>query len=126
MVNLFTGAVVSGGWPVDWWANHPSPFPLMTAVEIEYVLVPEMAVFHDRQGRGDPLVVMFRKLKDQYGWSMFRKAFRTAIEDGINWDSFGHSLRACEQRTYRPTCNWCAEDIGGILRRRFPATIPPW
>ncbi len=36
MVNLFTGAIVSGGWPVDWWANHRSPFPLMTAVEIEY------------------------------------------------------------------------------------------
>ncbi|HLV80626.1 MAG TPA: hypothetical protein VKT32_10105, partial [Chthonomonadaceae bacterium] len=32
MVNLFTGQVVSGGWPVDWWADHRSPFPLMTAV----------------------------------------------------------------------------------------------
>lgn len=36
MVNLFTGQVVSGGWPVDWWANHRSPFSLMTAVEIAY------------------------------------------------------------------------------------------
>ena len=34
MVNLFTGQVVSGGWPVDWWADHRSPFPLMTAVQI--------------------------------------------------------------------------------------------
>ena len=56
MVNLFSGEVVSGGWPVDWWANHRSPFPLMTAVEIEYALVPQMAVFHERQGRKDPLV----------------------------------------------------------------------
>ena len=40
MVNLFTGQVVCGGWPVDWWANHRSPFPLMTAIEIEYALVP--------------------------------------------------------------------------------------
>ena len=89
MVNLFTGQVVSGGWPVDWWANHRSPFPLMTAVEIEYALVPQMAVFHERQGREDPLVGMFLHLKDQFGWAMFRKAFRTAIDDGIQWDAFG-------------------------------------
>ncbi len=89
MVNLFTGAVVSGGWPVDWWANHRSPFPLMTAVEIEYALVPQMAVFHERQGREDPLVGMFLQLKDQFGWAMFRKAFRTAVDDGIHWDAFG-------------------------------------
>ena len=61
----------------------------MTAVEIEYALVPQMAVFHERQGREDPLVGMFRKLKDQFGWAMFRKAFRTAIDDGIRWDAFG-------------------------------------
>ena len=127
MVNLFTGAVVSGGWPVDWWANHRSPFPLMTAVEIEYALVPEMAVFHDRQGRGDPLVVMFRKLKDQYGWSMFRKAFRTAVEDGINWDAFGANpprLRTAYVSAYLQL--GAPEDIGGILAPRFPVTIPPW
>ena len=55
----------------------------MTAVEIEYALVPQMAVFHERQGREDPLVGMFLHLKDQFGWAMFRKAFRTAIDDGI-------------------------------------------
>ena len=89
MVNLFTGQIVSGGWPVDWWANHRSPFPLMTAVQIEYALVPHMAVFHERQGREDPLVGMFLQLKDQFGWAMFRKAFRTAIDDGVNWNAFG-------------------------------------
>ena len=103
MVNLFTGQVVSGGWPVDWWANHRSPFPLMTAVEIEYSLVPQMAVFHERQGREDPLVVMFLRLKDQFGWAMFRKAFRTAIDDGIQWDRFGanpSSLRTAYVAAY--------------------------
>ena len=89
MVNSFTGQIVSGGWPVDWWANHRSPFPLMTAVEIEYSLVPNMAMFHEQQGRTDPLVRMFLQLKDQYGWAMFRKAFRAAIDDGIHWDAFG-------------------------------------
>ena len=121
MVNLFTGSEVSGGWPVDWWANHRSPFPLMTAVEIEYALVPEMAVFHDRQGRGDPLVVMFRRLKDQYGWSMFRKAFRTAIDDGVRWDSFGanpSALRTAYVSAYLQL--GAPEDIGAILAPQVP------
>ncbi len=121
MVNLFTGQVVSGGWPVDWWANHRSPFPLMTAVEIEYALVPQMAVFHDRQGREDPLVVMFRQLKDQFGWAMFRKAFRTAIDDGIHWDSLGPNpgaLRTAYVAAYLQI--GAPEDIDHILAPLVP------
>ena len=41
---------MSGGWPADWWANHRSPFPLMTAVEMRGALVPQMAVFHENRG----------------------------------------------------------------------------
>jgi hypothetical protein len=121
MVNLFTGQVVSGGWPVDWWANHRSPFPLMTAVEIEYALVPRMAVFHERQGRKDPLVGMFLQLKDQFGWAMFRKAFRTAIDDGIHWDAFGanpSALRTAYVAAYLQM--GAPEDISGILRPLVP------
>ena len=88
MANLFTGQIVSGGWPVDWWANHKSPFPLMTAVQIEYALVPEVAVHHARQ-QANPLGQMFLRLKDQFGWALFRRAFAAAIEDGIRWDRFG-------------------------------------
>jgi len=121
MVNLFTGEVVGGGWPVDWWANHRSPFPLMTAVEIEYALVPQMAVFHERQGREDPLVGMFRQLKDQFGWAMFRKAFRTAIDDGIRWDAIGanpSALRTAYVAAYLQI--GAPEDIGGILGPLVP------
>lgn len=89
MVNLFTGQIVSGGWPVDWWANHRSPFPLVTAVQIEYALVPEVAIHHAKQITGDPLCQMFSKLKDQYGWYLFRKAFQMAREDGVNWELIG-------------------------------------
>jgi hypothetical protein len=89
MVNLFTGQIVSGGWPVDWWANHRSPFPLVTAVQIEYALVPEVAIHHAKQITADPLCRMFQKLKDQYGWHLFRKAFQMAREDGINWERIG-------------------------------------
>ncbi len=90
MVNLFTGNVVSGGWPVDWWADHVSPFPLMTAVQIEDQLRPDVAVFHAQQLSG-PLEKMFVRLKDQFGWSLFRRAFSYAKADGINWDSIGEN-----------------------------------
>ena len=122
MVNLFTGEAVSGGWPVDWWANHRSPFPLMTAIEIEYALVPQMAVFHERQGREDPLVGMFLQLKDQFGWAMFRKAFRTAIDDGIRWDAIGanpSALRTAYVAAYLQI--GAPEDISGILGPLVPA-----
>jgi hypothetical protein len=116
MVNLFTGEAVGGGWPVDWWANHRSPFPLMTAIEIEYALVPQMALFHERQGRDDPLVRMFMHLKDQFGWAMFRKAFRTAVEDGVRWDAFGanpSAMRTAYVAAYLQI--GAPEDISGIL-----------
>lgn len=90
MVNLFTGQIVSGGWPVDWWADHISPFPMMTAVQIEYALKPDVAVHHAAQETG-PLDHMFMHLHDQFGWVMFRKAFRAAIDDGINWSHIGQN-----------------------------------
>jgi hypothetical protein len=93
MVNLFTGQTVSGGWPVDWWADHVSPFPKMTAVQIEYALRPDVAVRHAAQAQG-PLDWMFLRLKDQFGWGMFRKAFRAAIEDGVNWSQIGENPSA--------------------------------
>lgn len=91
MVNLFTGQIISGGWPVDWWANHRSPFPLVTAVQIEYALVPEVAIHHAKQINADPLCQMFLRLKDQYGWHLFRKAFKLAVDDGINWERIGEN-----------------------------------
>jgi hypothetical protein len=121
MVNLFTGELVSSGWPVDWWANHRSPFPLMTAIQIEYALVPQIAVIHERQGREDPLVGMFLLLKDQFGWAMFRKAFRTAAEDGINWDALGtnpSALRTAYVAAYLQL--GAPEDISGILKPFVP------
>ncbi len=89
MVNSFTGLIVSGGWPRDWWADDRSPFPLMTATQIEFKLIPEVSVQHIKDGLHDPLVGMFLELKNQYGWYMFRTAFQAAIHDGINWDAFG-------------------------------------
>ncbi len=88
MVNLFTGQIVSGGWPLDWWANHRSPFPLMTAVQIEYTLIPKVAIHHNQQ-TNDPFVQMFVQLKTKYGWHMFRSAFQKAIDDKMDWSKLG-------------------------------------
>ncbi len=121
MVNLFTGEVVSGGWPVDWWANHRSPFPLFTAIQIEAVLVPQMAIHHAKDGMHDPLVVMFMHLKDQYGWHMFKKAFSTAIADGIKWDRLGKNpspLRTAYVAAYLQI--GAPEDISGELGGKVP------
>ena len=121
MVNLFTGQVVSGGWPVDWWADHRSPFPLMTAVQIEYTLAPEVAIHHIRDGLRDPLVGMFLDLKDQYGWNLFRTAFRTAIQDGIRWDAIGGNpspLRTNYVAAYLQI--GAPEDIAPALSRLVP------
>jgi hypothetical protein len=93
MVNLFTAQTVSGGWPTDWWANHRSPFPLMTAVQIEHALVPQVAVYHGRE-LSTPLGQMFLHLKDQYGWALFRRAFAAARKDGINWERIGQNPSA--------------------------------
>ncbi len=120
MVNVFTAVVVSPGWPVDWWANHRSPFPLMTAVQIEYALVPEAAVHHAKQ-QDNPLGRMFLRLKDQYGWAMFRRAFSAAIEDGIQWDRFGGNPSALRTRM---VCAYlqlgAAEDLTGYLEGMVP------
>ena len=121
MGNLFTVQVVSYGWPVDWWADHRSPFPLMNAVQIETALVPEMAIHHAKDGMHDPLVVMFMRLKDQYGWHMFRKAFSTAIADGINWDRIGGNpspLRTAYVAAYLEI--GAPEDISRLLAGQVP------
>jgi hypothetical protein len=82
MVNSFTGEIVSGGWPRDWWADDRSPFPYVTSVEIEFQL------YHLAENVKDPQIQMFLQMKDQYGWQMFRRDFQTAIDDGIDWERF--------------------------------------
>lgn len=93
MVNLFTGKLVSGGWPLDWWADHRSPFPLMTAVQIETDLIPKVAATHAKQLSGD-VEKMFTQLRDDIGWPLFVRAFKAAKDDGMNWDRIGKNPSA--------------------------------
>ena len=121
MVNLFTGQIVSGGWPRDWWADDKSPFPLTTAVQIEMKLVPQIAIHHLEDSEGDPLVPMFMELHEQYGWSMFRRAFSMAISDGINWDRFGGNPSALRTNYVAAYLEMGAkEDLSPILGPHVP------
>ena len=57
----------------------------------------------------------------KFGWAMFRKAFRTAIDDGIRWDAFGANpskLRTAYVAAYLQI--GAPEDIGGILGPLVP------
>ncbi len=89
MVNMFTGAIVSGGWPVNWWADDISPFPYFTSIQIEFKLAPMVGVSHLEDAKNDKLIQMFTALKDQFGWEMYRRAFQAAIDDGISWPLVG-------------------------------------
>jgi hypothetical protein len=88
-VNLLTGQMVSGGWPLDWWADHKSPFPAMTAVDVERKLVPAVYVHHDAQFENDTLYQMFKDLKDYYGWRMFHRTFDVLKADRIDLSALG-------------------------------------
>jgi hypothetical protein len=80
-----------------------------------------MGVYHDMDGRKDPLLLMFMKLKDQYGWAMFRKMFKTAVSDRINWDAFGENpskLRTAYTAAYLQI--GAPEDITSILAKDIP------
>lgn len=121
MCNLVLAQLVSHGWPVDWWANHISPFPKMTAVQIEYDLRPDVAVEHARQLTA-PLDRMFVRLKDQFGWALFRRAFTAARDDGINWERIGDNPSALRTNYVAAYLQLAApEDLGPYLQGIVPA-----
>ncbi|HLV79896.1 MAG TPA: hypothetical protein VKT32_06415, partial [Chthonomonadaceae bacterium] len=79
------------------------------------------AVYHIQDGLHDPLVGMFLDLKDQYGWSLFRTAFRAAIRDGIHWDAIGANpspLRTDYVAAYLQI--GAPEDIAPVLKGFVP------
>lgn len=89
LVNLFTGSICSG-WPVDWWANHRSPFPIMVAVEVVRDLgyLQEANDFDDEFEK-DELYTWHKKVKATLGWNLYRKMFSAIKEDGVQLDRIG-------------------------------------
>jgi len=86
LVNVFTGTIAQG-WPVDWWADHNSPFPY--AIKI----VTELELGHKEAAKislnsASPLVKMFLNLRSVYGQNIFSKMLRMMKDDGwLQWFS---------------------------------------
>jgi hypothetical protein len=109
-INVFTG-LLSSGWPMDWWADHRSPFPnAMDAVFMQSIadngapLDPatkrslrasarlQLERFTDPANhtrKYDTEVVMFLDFFNKYGgFKAYADSFRYAIvQDGLRWTS---------------------------------------
>lgn len=109
-INDFT-ALVTPGWPSDWWADHRSPFPntldyyLMRDIgtdRSDATLLAAAKAHHERfadpsQPGYDPEVGMFESLYSQYGgYSAFTSAFSLVEQDGINWDDVDGHVKPAE------------------------------
>lgn len=81
LCNLFTGELVSPGWPETWWANHRSPFPTVIANEALRKLIPE---YYKKWGDyNDPLVLMFDGIYREYP-GVFPTMFKKMRELGVD------------------------------------------
>lgn len=84
-VNNLTGNLVTANWPRDWWADDKSPFPAMTAVQVEReVGQPDVSRFHDDEFVHDPVYQMDKALLHRYGWGLWRKMFDTIQADHLD------------------------------------------
>ncbi|WP_035058413.1 carbohydrate-binding protein [Andreprevotia chitinilytica] len=99
-VNVWTGAV-SPGWPMDWWADHRSPFPnsmdfrimktigdaqgnttLQTAADAQHY---RMGVAG--QSGYDSEVAMMDNFYDRYGgYNAFARTFKLMQTDNMKWN----------------------------------------
>lgn len=98
-IDVWTGTV-SPNWPIDWWADHRSPFPnsmdyhilkTIGMVNQNQTLLQAADVQHMRfsvsySPNYDSEVSMFDSLFDSYGgFPAFANVFRLIQEDGVKW-----------------------------------------
>lgn len=89
-VNVFTGLILSG-WPVDWWANHRSPFPFMVKIKTLEAVGYTDGAQADIE-RSDALTKMFLDLQTKYNWDLYRQLLKYLADDGwTSWDTFTES-----------------------------------
>jgi hypothetical protein len=79
-VNMFTGYVISG-WPVDWWADHISPFPFSIKILVEEA-TGHNAAAQESIATADPLTLMFLNISAKYGPEVYGKMFNDLRNDG--------------------------------------------
>jgi hypothetical protein len=88
LANTFTGRV-TGCWPVEWWADHRSPLPLLAStVAMRMLGYGEMADEREAGVMGDPLYVMFRNWHERYCFDIYNRTFGKMMEEGIDLCSF--------------------------------------
>ena len=80
MVNVFTGEIVSG-WPVDWWADHISPFPYAIKIVVEQKLGHHDAANTSLKS-ADPLTNMFLKFMSEFGSNIYSRFLLAIKKDG--------------------------------------------
>jgi hypothetical protein len=97
--NLYTGNILSGGWPCDWWADHgacpsvpgvespaPMSFSNVALQQINWQSSTQVSQDVYNENKNDVLFLMFRdKLIGKYGIGMFKTAFNAARQDLMDW-----------------------------------------
>jgi cell division septation protein DedD len=80
MVNIFTGEVTDG-WPVDWWADHKSPFPYAIKIVVEQNLGHNDAATQSLNSADAPSK-MFLQFMSMYGSDIYSKMMLAIQSDG--------------------------------------------
>ena len=95
MVNMYTARTVSPGWPVDWWADHKSPYPLVTACLImnqtDIAKLSKISECHLSNNLNKPFVKMFFSIYKNFGSEFFKKMFDLMRNDSIELDYIGEN-----------------------------------
>lgn len=124
-VNVFTGLVLSG-WPVDWWANHRSPFPFMVKIKVLEALGFADGAKADRD-RADVLTNMFLDLQSTYNWDLYRQLLKILADDGwTSWDTLAppgnnpSGLRSSYVAAYLSIA--AQKNLTDVINKAFSAT----
>jgi hypothetical protein len=113
-INVWTGRV-SGGWPMDWWADHLSPFPNSMDYHVMLSIgqsqgnttLTNAALFqHERFGVAglrdyEPEVAMFDNFYDRFGgYAAFVRTFSLLQGDGLKFDGVDKSNPGATRTEY--------------------------
>jgi hypothetical protein len=112
IVNSFTGSF-GGLWPRDWWADHKSPFPTFINWNVlQGINLPDDSYAYEldlqhgpgpnnndpanrdydpymasgSHGQWDPQLMIFQRLQEVGGWSVYKNMFQYMRGDGIDLD----------------------------------------
>ena len=83
--NLLTAVCVSYDWPLTWWANSSSPFPILSSLEAMRTMgLTGEAAFMESILSTETCYSMFRNLLTDFGWPLFQNLFQLLRTDRVN------------------------------------------